>query len=159
MFRFIHAADLHLDAPFKGLSGYEGAPVERMQNSTRLAFENLVQLALDEQVDFLVIAGDLFDGRWTNIQTGLWTANQFRRLETRNIPVFLIRGNHDALSEVPRRISWPENVREFSVERPETMQLEQIAVALHGQGFTAREVREDVAARYPATVPGMFNIG
>lgn len=159
MFRFIHAADLHLDAPFKGLSGYEGAPVERMQNSTRQAFENLVQLALDEQVDFVVIAGDLFDGRWTNIQTGLWTANQFRRLESRNIPVFLIRGNHDALSEVPRRISWPANVREFSVEHPETMQLEQLAVALHGQGFTSREVREDVAAKYPEPVAGMFNIG
>lgn len=159
MLRFIHAADLHLDAPFSGLSEYEGAPVERLRSATRTAFENLVQLAIRKKVHFVVIAGDLFDGRWTNVQTGLWTANQFRLLDKQGIHVYLIRGNHDALSEVPKRISWPDNVHEFPVDQPATMELTDLRVALHGQGFSAREVRDDVAATYPTPIAGAFNIG
>ena len=59
MFKFLHAADIHLDSPFKGLERYEGAPAEKMRQATRRALENLVQLALDEQVKFVLIAGDL----------------------------------------------------------------------------------------------------
>ncbi|MCA9079121.1 MAG: DNA repair exonuclease [Planctomycetaceae bacterium] len=159
MFRFLHTADLHLDAPFKGLSAYEGAPVELMQNSTRRAFENLIDLALAEKVNFVVIAGDLFDGRWTHIQTGLWTAAQFRRLDTAGIPVYMIRGNHDAASLVPNRVSWPGNVHELPVDKPGSLLIDSLKVAIHGQGFSTREVRDDVAATYPAAVPDHFNIG
>ena len=159
MFRFLHTADLHLDAPFAGLSEYEGAPIERLRSATRQAFENLIRLAVRERVDFVVIAGDLFDGRWTNMQTGLWTANQFRELDRAGIPVYMIRGNHDALSEVPKSISWPPNVHEFSVDRAETLRHPRLPVVLHGQGFSSRDVREDVAARYPEPVADAFNIG
>ena len=86
-FRFLHAADLHLDCQLKGLEQYEGAPVQQIRDSTRRALENLIELAIAEQVAFVVIAGDLFDGKWTDIQTGLWTANQFRRLEKQGIKV------------------------------------------------------------------------
>ena len=62
MFKFIHAADLHIDSPLKGLEAYEGAPVEQFRAATRVAFENLVTLAIEHEVAFVIIAGDLFDG-------------------------------------------------------------------------------------------------
>jgi len=158
-FKFLHAADLHLDCLLKGLEDYEGAPVERIRNATRAAFENLVTLAIRERVHFVVIAGDLFDRRWTDIQTGLWTAHQFRLLEREGIPVYLLRGNHDAYSEVPQRMSWPANVFEFPVAAPATLTLDDIHVALHGQGFATREVPEDLVPNYPEMKPGYFNIG
>jgi len=58
--KFIHAADIHLDSPLRGLEGYEGAPVEEIRGATRRAFENLVQLAMDEEVQFVLLAGDLY---------------------------------------------------------------------------------------------------
>lgn len=158
-FRFLHAADIHLDSQLKGLEAYEGAPVERIRTATRTAFENLIQLALNEQVDFVVIAGDLFDGRWTDLQTGLWCANQFRQLEKASIPVYLLRGNHDAEAEVPQRLSWPANVHEFSTSQPSTFKLDEIKVALHGQGFATRSVDEDLSLRYPEPTADCFNIG
>ncbi len=157
--KFLHTADWHVDSPLRGLERYEGAPVERIRRATRDAAENVVTLAIDEGVDFVVIAGDLFDGRWPDMQTGLWTANQFRRLEREGIRVYLLRGNHDAASEVPQRVRWPENVFEFSVEQPQTIVDEAAGVALHGQGFPQREVSEDLAAGYPDPVPNQFNVG
>ena len=62
MFRFIHAADIHLDSPLRGLDQDETAPKERIRNATRVALKNLVDSALEEKVDFMVIAGDIYDG-------------------------------------------------------------------------------------------------
>ena len=133
--KFIHAADLHIDSPLCGLEVYPGAPADRLRGATREALENLISLALRERVDFVIVAGDLFDGEWPDMKTGVWTAGQLRRLDRENIPVYLIRGNHDAVSRVRRSIRWPRSVREFSVNAPETFVDEDLAVALHGQGF------------------------
>ncbi len=159
MFKFIHTADLHIDSPLRGLEAYEGAPIEQFRAATRVAFENLVTLAIEHEVAFVVIAGDLFDGKWQDMKTGLWTAGQFRRLERERIPVYLLRGNHDAASKVRQAVTWPENVHEFSVRKPETLLIEELAVALHGQGFSHQECNEDLAATYPPAIDGMFNIG
>src|SRR5580704_2531870 len=78
MFQFIHAADIHLDSPLRGLMSVEGAPVERIQSATREAFRNLVQLAIDEHVAFVLIAGDLWDCDWPDSAPGLF----FRRVRS-----------------------------------------------------------------------------
>lgn len=158
-FKFIHAADVHIDSPLKGLEAYEGAPVERIRSATREAFENLITLAIEESVAFVLIAGDLFDGKWPDMSTGLWTVRQFRRLKREGIDVYLIRGNHDAANEVGQRIRWPENVHELSCSAPETVTRQEQSVAIHGQGFANREVAEDLAATYPEALGGHFNIG
>ena len=62
MFKFIHAADVHLDSPLRGLSRYESAPAESIRDACRRAFENLVDLAIEEKVSFVLLAGDLYDG-------------------------------------------------------------------------------------------------
>ena len=157
--RFIHAADLHLDSQLKGLEAYEGAPAARIRNATRDAFSNLVHLAIAEKVEFVVIAGDLFDGKGTDQQTALWTAGQFRLLERAGIDVFLIRGNHDAAAEVRQRVQWPANVKEFPTDAPATLRHEKSGIALHGQGFAQRETTLDLAAGYPMALPGWFNLG
>ena len=157
--KFIHAADLHIDSPLRGLEAYEGAPLERLQGATRVALRNLIGLAIEQAVQFVIIAGDLFDGKWRDMSTGLWTAAQFRELERAGIQVFLLQGNHDAANRVPHAISWPANVHVFSVDHPETFVLPEYGVALHGQGFAQEAVTVDLASNYPAAVPRCFNIG
>ncbi len=157
--KFIHAADLHIDSPLLGLYCYEGAPAERLREATRRALENLVTLALEEQVDFVLLAGDLFDGQWRDMQTGLFTARQFRRLCDAKIKVYLVRGNHDAASQIRQTITWPDNVREFLVRKAETIRLDDLGVALHGRGFAQPAVTDDPVPEYPPSVPGLFNIG
>ena len=69
--RFIHCADLHIDSPLLGLERYEGAPAQEMREATRRAFTNIVDLALARSVNFVIIAGDVFNGDWQDFNTGL----------------------------------------------------------------------------------------
>ena len=158
--RFLHAADCHIDSPLRGLEKYEGAPVERVRSATRAAFHNLVKFALDRSVDFVILAGDLFDGPWPDMQTGIWANRQFRLLQDADIDVFLLRGNHDAASLVEQHIEWPPNVQVFPTDEAKTLYpRKDLGVALHGQGFAEREVRTDLASQYPQPIEGLFNIG
>lgn len=159
MFTFIHCADLHLDSPLRGLSARPDAPLEQIRGATRRALSNLVDLCLREHVDFLVIAGDVYDGDWQDYSTGLYFSASMARLQSAGIPVFLIRGNHDAASSITRSLVLPSNVKEFSVQAPETHTLPELNVALHGQGFAQRVVDQNLALAYPDALPGFFNIG
>ena len=98
--KILHAADLHIDSPLGGLAAYEGAPVEEIRGATRRATENLVQAAIEHEVDLVVVAGDVFDGDWRDYSTGLFWIGQLNRLNDAQIPVVMISGNHDAASVV-----------------------------------------------------------
>ena len=158
-FRFLHAADIHLDSPLKGLAGQDGNAAERVRTATREALDQLVSLTIEEQVDFLIIAGDLYDGDWRDYKTGLFFAGQMGRLNASNVPVYLLHGNHDAESQITRRLDLPDNVYVFGTRKPETFALEHLNVALHGQSFRQRDVTENLVPDYPAPVSGAFNIG
>jgi len=158
-FRFLHAADIHLDSPLRGLSRYEGLPEDDIRGATRAAFDNLVQRAIDEAVDFVVIAGDLFDGDWKDMGTGLYFARAMGRLNQAGIPVFLLSGNHDAESVLTRSVPWPPNVRLFGARRPETHTLSHLAVAVHGQSFATPTVMDNLVLAYPDATDHHFNIG
>ena len=158
-FRFIHTADIHLDSPLRGLAGYEGPAVERIRTATRQAFDNLIGEAIDQEVGFVVIAGDLYDGDWRDYQTGLFFARQMGRLAKANIPAFVIYGNHDAESQITKRLTLPDNVRVFHTRKPETFTLEDLGVALHGQSFRQRDITDNLVPAYPGPVDGVFNIG
>ncbi len=159
MFRFLHAADAHIDSPLEGLDAYDGAPVDALRGATRAAFENLVRLALDERVDFLLLAGDVYDGDWKDFSTGLFFTRQMRRLREHGIPVYLIAGNHDAASVLTRRLSLPDNVHVFSTRVAESQEVPGLPVAIHGRGFPHRAVPENLVPDYPARSPERFNIG
>ena len=158
-FRFIHAADIHLDSPLKGLAGLEGSAVEAIQLATRSALEALVSQTIEEEAAFLIIAGDLYDGNWRDYQTGLFFVGQMGLLRKAGIPVFLVQGNHDAQSVITRRLSLPENVTMFSHKQPETVPIQELGVALHGQSFAQRDVSKNLARGYPEPVPDALNIG
>ncbi len=157
--RFIHAADVHLDSPLVGLQMYEGAPVEEIRGATRKALHNLVELAAVEKVDFILIAGDLYDGDWKDFNTGLFLAIQMGRLRDEGIRAFIISGNHDAASQITKHLRMPDNVTFLSVRRPETVIIEELGVAIHGQGYPGRVVAEDLAGTYPLASPHYLNIG
>jgi DNA repair protein SbcD/Mre11 len=158
-FRFLHAADLHLGSPFLGLAQKDDEVAVRFARASRSAFEDLVTKALELGVSFVVIAGDVFDGEWKDASIALFLNRQFARLSNRGIPIFLLRGNHDAESLVTKSVTWSESVFEFSTRRPEIHRLKDLRVALHGRGFPHREVVENYAIDYPEPVAGWFNIG
>jgi DNA repair exonuclease SbcCD nuclease subunit len=157
--KFVHAADLHLDSPLAGLSKYEGAPVEQIRGATRRALENLVKLCVSERAELLLIAGDLYDGDWRDYSTGLFFNKQMAALRAANVRVVWIRGNHDAASKLTAHLHLPDNVRELSFKKPESFVLEQLGVAVHGQGFDTRDVSADLSSRYPEPKRDLFNIG
>ncbi|OQX27920.1 MAG: hypothetical protein BWK80_02710 [Desulfobacteraceae bacterium IS3] len=159
MFKFIHAADIHLDSPLLRLEQYGGAPADALCGATRRAFENLVRLAINQHVDFMLISGDLYDGDWKDYNTGLYFVSQMSKLREAEIPVFIIAGNHDAESRMTKTLRLPENVSFFSADRPETKHIDKLGVAVHGQSFPTRAVKKDMSAAYPSALPGYFNIG
>ncbi|MFI5308992.1 MAG: exonuclease SbcCD subunit D [Polyangiales bacterium] len=157
--KLIHAADLHVDSPLRGLSRYEGAPVQELRNATRRALENLVGLCIEERAALLLLAGDLFDGDWRDYSTGLFFASQMARLQQASVRVVTLRGNHDAQSQITKQLRMPDNVRELSTRKPETVIFEDLGVAVHGQSYARRAVTEDLAAGYPAPIGSLLNIG
>ncbi|HEX9715214.1 MAG TPA: DNA repair exonuclease [Desulfurivibrionaceae bacterium] len=159
MFTFLHAADIHLDSPLRGLEGYADAPVEQIRQATRRAFDNLIELAIEERVAFVLLAGDLYDGDWKDYNTGLFFIDRLSRLRKENIQVFLISGNHDAASQISKSLRLPDNVHLFSTKQPETVTLDALGVAIHGQGYHTRALAENIARNYPQALPHYLNIG
>jgi exonuclease SbcD len=159
MFKFLHAADIHLDSPLRGLDRYEGCPIDEIRGATRKALDNLVRLAIVEQVAFVLIAGDVYDGDWKDHNTGLWFVRRMAELRDAGIKVYLIRGNHDAKNKMTRDLKLPGNVTSLDVNKPQTCQLDHVPVQIHGQGFASQAVTEDLAANYPNGDPGCFNLG
>ena len=159
MFKFLHAADIHLDSPLRGIARYEGMPVDDIRLATRRAFDNLVRLAIDERVRFVLLAGDLYDGDWKDTSTGMFLVSRMARLREAGIPVFLVAGNHDAENRMTKSLRLPENVSFLSARQPETKPLPEGDVVIHGQSFSNQSVFDNLAANYPAKRPGCFNIG
>jgi DNA repair exonuclease SbcCD nuclease subunit len=157
--KFLHCADIHLDSPLRGLDRYEGAPVGELRGATRRAFRDLVNAAIDQAVDFVVIAGDVFDGDWPDFNTGLFFVREMGRLSEAGIRVAMVRGNHDAESQITKSLRLPDNVVVFEAGRCQTVRWDDLGVALHGRSFPDAAVPEDLAASYPAAAQGWFNLG
>jgi exonuclease SbcD len=130
----------------------------RFAAASRDAFSDLVSRAIEARVAFVVIAGDLYDGDWKDTSIGLFFNREIARLDRVGIPVFVLKGNHDAESVVTRTISLPDNVLQFPT-KAKTFQIEELKVALHGRSFPNRAVTENFVLSYPDPIPGWFNIG
>lgn len=158
-FTFLHAADLHLGSPLTGLATKDEQVARRFSAASRDAFTELVTRAIAEKVAFVLIAGDVYDGDWKDTAIGLFFNREVARLARAEIPVFLIRGNHDAESEITKAVTLPDSVLEFSTRRAETKKLDHLRVAIHGRSFPDRVASENYALTYPRAEPGWFNIG
>jgi len=161
-YRFVHAADIHLDSPLRSLALRDPGLADLIGNATRRAFVGIVDLCLDERVDALLLAGDLYDGDQTSMKTARFLAEQFRRLHEAGIRVFSIRGNHDALSRITKELTLPESVKVFG-GRAEAVEVERpvgsTPVTIHGLSFAQPHAPESLLPRYRAPVEGAVNIG
>jgi DNA repair exonuclease SbcCD nuclease subunit len=159
MVKFIHTADIHLDSQLKGLEAHEDAPVDEIRGATRRAFDNLIDLTIEEKVDFILIAGDLYDGDWKDYNTGLFFAARMGRLAKAGIKVFIVSGNHDAASRTTKAMPLPDNVTLFSPKKPQSVKLDDFGVIIHGQSYSFRAVTDNLASQYPQNDSNYFNIG
>jgi DNA repair exonuclease SbcCD nuclease subunit len=157
--RIVHAADLHIDSPLRGLPPYEGAPLTAVREAPRRACERLVAYCIESKASLLLLAGDLYDGDWRDFSTGLFFANEMSRLREAGVRVAVVFGNHDAESVITRRLDPPSNVRGLSSKRAETIIYDDLGVAVHGRSFPSKAVTEDLSREYPEPIAGLFNIG
>lgn len=157
--KFIHTADIHLDSPLSGLAAYKDAPADLLRTVTRDAFTKLVDVAIDEAIDFMVIAGDLYDGTWKDYNTGHFFCREMGRLNKVGVPVYLLFGNHDADSEMTKKLTLPPNVHTFDTRKANTFRMDALKVAIHGRSYKDAATLDNLAVGYPDPVAGWLNIG
>ncbi len=161
-FRFVHAADIHLDSPLRSLALRSPELAELISNATRQAFVRIIDLCLAEQVDALLIAGDLYDGDQSSMKTARFLAEQLRRLDQAGIRTFVIRGNHDAMSRITKELVLPDSVKVFG-GRAEALELPgpagRVPIVIHGLSFAQPHAPESLLGKYRPPVEGAVNIG
>lgn len=157
--KLLQSADLHIDSPMRGLVAYEEAPIDELRLATRVALGNLVDTAIEQLVDAVLLAGDIFDGDWPHYGTGVHFVSEMGRLREAGIPVVIVTGNHDAESKLTKSLRLPDNVHLLDTRKPETYVLETIGLAVHGQGYATPAVLDDLSAGYPAPLADMINVG
>ena len=161
-YRFVHAADIHLDSPLRSLALRDPALAEFIGNASRLVFTRIIDLCLEEKVQALLLAGDLYDGDQASMKTARFLGEQLRRLDAAGIEVFVIRGNHDALSRITKELVFPDNVHLFG-GRAEAIDIErdrgERTIVIHGLSFAKPQAPEGLLAKYRPPVQGATNIG
>ncbi|SCB72854.1 DNA repair exonuclease SbcCD nuclease subunit [Fictibacillus enclensis] len=153
MLKFLHCADLHLDSPFKGLSHLPREIFERIRHSTFRAFSEIVSVAIKEQVDFIVIAGDIYDGDSRSLRAQSYFRKELGRLDAQGIAVYMIHGNHDHLEGTWIDLEWPKNVHLFDGGHPQSVPFYKngrLKAMLHGFSYEKRSVAENRVPFYPA---------
>lgn len=162
-FRFIHAADLHLDSPFRGLAKAPDAVRADLADSTFAAVRRLTDMAIAEKVDFIVIAGDLFDEADRSLKAQLALLKEWERLEKEGIAVFAIHGNHDHLGGKRAKLELPRNVHIFGSEsvthKPAYRRDGELAAFVYGMSYGQRAETRNLAAAYRLESGAPYHIG
>ncbi|WP_062105340.1 metallophosphoesterase family protein [Bacillus niameyensis] len=159
--RFIHTADLHLDSPFLGLHNLPKDLWENVQESTFMALQRIIDAAIERDVDFVVIVGDLFDGEDRSIKAQARLRRQMERLEKAGIQVFIVHGNHDHLGGSWLTLDLPQNVHVFGTE----VEMKRLktktgkTVHLYGFSYSERHVRDRKVLDYKKVGDADFHIG
>jgi DNA repair exonuclease SbcCD nuclease subunit len=166
-FSFIHAADLHLDTPFEGVGQGSADLQEKLKNASLTAFDNLVQQAIDERVDFVLMAGDIYDG----LERGTRAQGRFlrglRTLDQHGIYVLFVHGNHDPIGEgwsALRPEDFPKRAILFdqsdAVRQVPVIRGDQTLAVVHGISHRNRKENRNLSREFPAAnEDGLFHIG
>jgi DNA repair protein SbcD/Mre11 len=159
-FRFIHTADLHLDSPLRSLALRDPDLAELVAGASRHALRAIVDLCLSEQVDALLIAGDLYDGSQTSLKTLRFLVAELARLDQAGIRTFIIRGNHDAASQITRELTLPPGAHLFGT-LADVVQLDTgaLRVAVHGLSFRDPKAPDGLLPQYQRPRVDCVNIG
>ncbi len=148
--RFIHCADLHIDSPFKGLSEIHPELKDLLYQSTFKSFNNIIDLAIKEAVDCVLISGDIYDGADKSLQAQIRFRNGLQRLSDADIPSFVIFGNHDPLDSWSATLEWPEGVKIFGdeVEKVTLDKDGEVIAYVYGISFSKRDVYDNLALKF-----------
>lgn len=160
--KFVHAADLHIDSPLLGLERYEGAPAERVRQATRTAFRRVVDVCLAERANFLLLAGDVFDGDWRDANTGLFFVKELARLREVGCHALLLRGNHDHALTQTLLYRLPDFVHAFGTPNQadrHSFVFEGDGVAFHGVSYPQKKVVDSLLPLYPPPTRDLLNVG
>lgn len=160
-FRFVHTADLHLDSPFKGLKESNQTIAARLAEATFDAYERIIDVCIDKKIDFLLIAGDIYDGADRSLRAQLKFRDGLKRLTDANINAFIAHGNHDPLDGWCATLSWPEGVHIFKKDL-EIVPVErdgQVIANIHGVSHPKREVKENLAKKFHRRDKDLFSVG
>ncbi|EQC2226973.1 TPA: exonuclease SbcCD subunit D [Listeria monocytogenes] len=158
--QFLHMADLHLDSPFIGLSTLPQPLFSAMQESTFQSLERITTVAIKEAVDFVLIAGDIYDSEDQSVRAQARFAKEMKRLEAANIPVFMIHGNHDFTEKHKEKLALPSNVHVFS-EQVEVMSHKTatgVSVNIYGFSYNERHIRSSRVGEYKIQGDADFHI-
>lgn len=163
-FTFIHAADLHLGTPFRGLRSADRALAEAADKATFRAFDRILALAEESGSAFVLFAGDVFDTAERNLRAQLAFRDGLVRLHERSIRSFIVHGNHDPLDGTMARLTYPDSAHFFPAwgTNPQLVKLDGEPIAVvHGYSYPRREVKESLLSHYGARSEddGLFRIG
>ncbi|MEH7381564.1 DNA repair exonuclease [Bacillus sp. JJ1533] len=159
---FLHIADLHLDSPFSGLANLPSELFKRVQESTFTSLTRLIDMAIGEKVDFVLIAGDLFDGEDRSLRAQSRFRKEMERLKDHEIEAFIIHGNHDHLGGSWPHFEWPSNVHVFQNENVEIkpfIKNGETLANIHGFSYTKKAVLENKTSSYEKKENAPFHIG
>jgi|SRR5690625_50435 len=160
---FLHAADLHLDSPFKGLTHIPDTIFQQIRNSTFDALDNLVSTAIHKKVDFVLLVGDLFDHENQSLRAQVHLKKAFEQLEAHQINVYLSYGNHDYIHGNVHPITYPKNVFIFPNETITSFIFEknnEPLASIYGFSYENRSLTTNKATEFTIqneTIP--FHIG
>lgn len=159
--RFIHTADLHLDSPLKSLAARNDALADIISQASRSVLRTLVDRSIDLQIDALLIAGDLFDGDQRDVKTAMVLQREMRRLQKAGIPVFIIKGNHDAQAQLLGVLDFPDNVYVFDGKGGKNGRryFAEERAMVHGVSFANRKAPNSLLPKFGKPEPNCFNIG
>ena len=159
--RFVHAADLHLDSPFTGLKAAAPENVaNRLYKATFDAYENIINLCISEEVDALLVAGDVYDGADRSLRAQLKFVEGLNRLEAKGIRSFVCHGNHDPLDGWQARLDYPQSCHRFGPEwEAVPVSDDPNGVVVHGISYPKRDVTENLARRLGKVDSSPFSIG
>ncbi len=149
--KFVHAADLHLDRPFSGLRDVDEQVGNALRDATLAAYDRVINLCLNEKVDFALFAGDLFDSQDRSLRAQVRFVRGLATLADAGIPAFVVHGNHDPWSAWSEALEWPATAHRFGpdeVERVSVRRGGETTCAVYGISFGRREVKANLARRF-----------
>ena len=161
--RFVHAADLHLDSPFRGIRTQAPEYVaQTLHRATFDAFENIINLCIREQVDALLVAGDVYDGADRSLRAQLKFVDGLKQLDSAGIRSFICHGNHDPLDGWEARLDLPAGCVRFGpdVTAEPVFPDDPERATVYGISYPQREVRENLSPLFHQAISGSgFNVG
>lgn len=158
---FVHAADLHLDSPFAGLRHMQPEVAALLQQATFDAYHNIIDLCIEERVDALLVAGDVFDSADRSLRAQVQFAAGLHTLHKAGIRSFICHGNHDPLNGWEARIDMPPGCHRFgpSVQRVPVFRDEPHRAVVHGISYPQRDIRHNLIPEFGRAESGPFHIG